>query len=70
VNLLCITSTQILVIYSILKKMYYQIPLMNDICLHRNSSLGSSAEQLDELSVVGYLEEPEVGSLFESSGIC
>ncbi|XP_033611222.1 histone-lysine N-methyltransferase 2C [Cryptotermes secundus] len=34
----------------------------------RNPSLGSSAEQLDELSVVGYPEEPEVGSLFESSG--
>jgi hypothetical protein len=43
---------------------------MNDICLHRNPSLGSSAEQLDELSVVGYLEEPEVGNLFENSGIC
>jgi hypothetical protein len=42
---------------------------MNDTCLDRNPSLGSSAEQLDELSVVGYLEEPEVGSLFESSGI-
>lgn len=39
------------------------------MCLHRNPSLGSSAEQLDELSVVGYPEEPEVASLFESSGV-
>jgi hypothetical protein len=39
------------------------------MCLHRNPSVGSSAEQLDELSVVGYPEEPEVASLFESSGV-
>jgi len=45
----------------------------NNSCCHmlfcRNPSLGSSAEQLDELSIVGFPEEPEVSSIFESSGM-
>ena len=36
---------------------------------HSSSSQGSSAEQLDELSVVGHPDEPEPAALFESSGL-
>ena len=34
----------------------------------RNPSFGGNVEQLDELSVVGFPEEPEVGTIFETSG--
>jgi hypothetical protein len=39
------------------------------LLFHRNSSQGSSVEQLDELSVVGHPDEPEPAALFESSGV-
>ena len=47
------------------------MPLLNKIydLFHSSSSQGSSAEQLDELSVVGHPEEPEPAALFESSGM-
>jgi hypothetical protein len=47
---------------SLLNKMY--------VLFHSSSSQGSSAEQLDELSVVGHPDEPESAALFESSGMC
>jgi len=39
------------------------------VLFHSSSSQGSSAEQLDELSVVGHPDEPESAALFESSGL-
>jgi len=39
------------------------------VLFHSSSSQGSSAEQLDELSVVGHPDEPESSALFESSGM-
>ena len=45
--------------------------LLNKIYVffHSSSSQGSTAEQLDELSVVGHPDEPEPAALFESSGL-
>jgi hypothetical protein len=40
------------------------------VLFRSSSSQGSSAEQLDELSVVGHPDEPEPSALFESSGMC
>jgi len=52
-------------------KKIWKVPLLNKIYVlfHSSSSQGSSAEQLDELSVVGHPDEPEPSALFESSGV-
>lgn len=38
------------------------------IIFYRNTSLTNFTEPVEELTIVGYLEEPEVGTLFDSSG--
>lgn len=46
---------------------------MKNLCLYviiicyRNTSLTNFTEPVEELTIVGYLEEPEVGVLFDSS---
>lgn len=35
---------------------------------HRNTSLTNFTEPVEELTIVGYSEEPEIGTLFESTG--
>ena len=43
---------------------------MNECCVFcRSSSQGGNAEQLDELSVVGFAEEPDINTIFETSGM-
>ena len=53
-------------------KIIWKVPLLSNIYVlfHSSSSQGSSAEQLDELSVVGHPDEPEPSALFENSGTC
>lgn len=40
----------------------------NQIIIYRNTSLTNFSEPVEELTIVGYSEEPEIGTLFESTG--
>lgn len=40
----------------------------NRIIIYRNTSLTNFSEPVEELTIVGYSEEPEIGTLFESTG--
>lgn len=49
---------------------YYKVILCydNQIIFYRNTSLTNFSEPVEELTIVGYSEEPEIGTLFESNG--